>query len=193
MTVSSFIKENRVLVAGLVLPILLIGILAIAKTIPASMVPLAEHKVMYYSQGWNVKGQIAVKVDSEGKLQPVFNPSTTANYKLEGNDPSPITMIYLYDPKTNTSEETKVTLDKNGKVIPLEKFKDITLSTDPVAPDGYIFEAYRYRNHSLITDIFSYRSYNSGPAITNKGRVISLPKPSIYYGSFEFLGWETSK
>lgn len=188
MTVSSFIKENRVLVAGLVLPLLLIGILAIAKTIPASMVPLPEHKVMYYSQGWSGKGQIAIKVDTEGKVSAVFNPA--AHYQPAANDTNPTTMIYLYDPKTNTVEDTSVTLDKDGKVTPLEKFKDITLSTQQIAPDGYEFQSYRYRNHSLITDIFSYRSYNSGPAIANKGRVISLPQPRTYYGTLEFLGWE---
>jgi hypothetical protein len=191
MTVSSFIKENRVLVAGLVLPLLLIGVLAIAKTVPASMVPLPEHKVMYYSQGWSSKGQIAIKVDTDGKLNPTFN--ETAQYKPAEKETNPITTIYLYDPKTNTVEETNVTLDKDGKVTALEKFKDIKLSTQTVASDGYIFEPYHYRNYSLITDIFSYRNYNSGPALTNKGRIINIPQARTYYGTLEFLGWETSK
>lgn len=191
MTVSSFIKENRVLVAGLVLPFLLIGLLALAKTIPASLIPLPEHKVMFYSQGWSAKGQIAIKIDTEGKLNPVFN--ETANYKPVGNDQNPTTVLYLYDPKTNTLEDTSVTLDKDGKVTALEKFKDIKLSSQTVAADGYVFEPYHYRNSSLITDIFSYRSYNSGPALTNKGRIVSIPRPRTYYGTLEFLGWETSK
>ena len=191
MAVSSFIKENRVLVAGLVLPFLLIGLLALAKTIPASLIPLPEHKVMFYSQGWSGKGQIAIKINTEGKLNPVFN--ETANYKPVGNDQNPTTVLYLYDPKTNTLEDTSVTLDKDGKVTALEKFKDIKLSSQTVAADGYVFEPYHYRNSSLITDIFSYRSYNSGPALTNKGRIVSIPRPRTYYGTLEFLGWETSK
>lgn len=188
MTVSNFIKENRVLVAGLVLPLLLIGVLAFAKSIPASMVDLPQHKVMYYSPGWSNKGQITIKLDTEGKLSPVFN--ATANYNPVSTDQNPTTMIYLYDAKTNTVEETSVTLDKDGQVTALDKFKDITLSTQAVASDGYIFEAYRYRGHSLITDIFSYRSRSNGPSLTNKGRVINLPQPRLQYGSITFLGWE---
>lgn len=188
MTVSSFIKENRVLVAGLVLPLLLIAVLAVAKSLPASMIPIPEHKVMYYSPGWSNKGQIVAKVDPEGKLNLVFN--ETANYKPIANETNPTSMIFVYDPKTNTAEETSVTLDKDGKVTPLEKFKDIQLTTAPVASDGYTFEAYRYRGNSLITGIFSYRSYSTGPSLTNKGRTITLPKPSKYYGTVEFVGWE---
>lgn len=189
MTVSSFIKENRVLVAGLVLPLLLIALLAFAKTIPASLVPLPEHKVMYVSQGWSGKGRIAIKVDDDGKINPVFN--ATANYQPVGNDQNPTTMIFVYDPKTNTVEDTSVTLDKDGKVKELEKFKDIRLSTQAAASDGYIFEPYHYRgNNSLITDIFSYRSYSNSPVLSNKGRVINLPQAPHSYGSFEFVGWE---
>ena len=187
MTVSSFIKENRVLVAGLVLPLLLIGILAFAKNIPASTVPLPEHKVVYFSKGWGNNGQINIKVDDNGKLNAVFN---TANYGQSiSPETAPKTIIFIYDAKTNMVEDVTVTLDKNNKVTSLDKFKDITVSTQLTATDGYIFEAYRSHNYSLLTDIFSYRSYNNGPALTNKGRIIDIPQPRTYFGQLEFVGW----
>lgn len=188
MTVSSFIKENRVLVAGLVLPLLLIGILAVAKGIPASRIPLPAHKVMYYSAGWSSKGEIVAKVNSDGKLTAVFN--AAPHYTPAANDRNPTTIIFLYDPQTNSVDDTTVTLDEKGNVTALEKFKDLQLSDQSTAPDGYIFEPYRYRGYSLITDIFSYRYYQSGPTLTYNGRIITLPQPPLPYGTLKFIGWE---
>lgn len=188
MTVSSFIKENRVLVAGLVLPLLLIGVLAFAKNIPASSVPLPEHKVMYISKGWSRNGQINITVDDQGHLNPVFEKSEYA--KNLASDTAPKTIIFLYDPKDNKVEDETVTLDKDNKVTSLEKFKDIAITTSINSSDGYYFEAYRSHNYSLLTDIFSYHSYNNGPALRKEGRVIDIPQPQSYYGQLEFLGWE---
>jgi len=187
MTVSSFIKENRVLVAGLTLPLLLIGILAIAKSIPESMVPPPLHKVMYSSMGWSAKGQISIKLDTDGKLSAVFNP--TANYTPNVNDKDPVTLVFLFDPKTNTTDQTSITLDKDGKPAAFEKFSNLTLTSQVFSDDGYQFTPYNYQNSSLITDIFAYRSRATGPALINKSHSFPVPQPQSYYGTLEFVGW----
>lgn len=187
MTVSNFIKENRVLVAGIVLPLLLIILMVFAKTIPASMIDPPKHKVMYLSKNWSQKGNISIKVETDGTINPVFTPNK--DYKENANDNNPTTILYLYDPQTNTSDETSITLDANGNVTALEKFKDIKLSTQAISKDGYMFEPYSYSHGSLITDIFSYRSSYNGPSISNKARVINLPQGRLSYGQFDFVGW----
>jgi hypothetical protein len=191
MSVSGFIKENRVLVAGLVLPLLLIGILAFAKTLPATMIDPPTHKVAYYSAGWSPKGQLTLKIDDAGHLQSAFK--ATENYKANTNDTAPKATLYIYDPKTNTTQDTQLTLGDKDALPSLEKFSGLKFSNQQTSPDGYIFESYHYRNHSLITEIFSYHSYNNGPVLSKNNRIVKLPLPNPYTGNTEFLGWLTEE
>jgi len=184
MSVLNFIKENRVLVAGLVLPLLLIGIMAIAKNLPASIAPAPEYKVLYYSYVWGSNENISFKVNENGKL--IAN--TVNNPNFQGTQ-APKTILYLYNPKTQFNESIEVTLDTDKKPTSFNKFSDLKLSTTQPSPDGYTFEAYYHRNYSLLTDIFAYRSYSGGPVLTQRGTVHQIPMPNPYYGNPQFLGW----
>lgn len=188
MTAINFIKENRVLVAGLVLPLLLVAVFAIAKMLPASMVPPPTHKIVFYSAGWSNKGQINFKVDDVTHY-PVANFAQNPNYKAGTNDPDPTSIIYIYDPATNKVEQKTVALDKDGKPTAFDNFSKLKLSIEPVSPDGYVFESYHYRNSSLITDVFSYRSRDHGPALSKDGHLITIPFANPNYSSIQFLGW----
>ena len=188
MTVLSFIKENRVLVAGLTLPLLLIGILALAKALPASMVDPPQQRLVYMTKSWSGNGQITVKVGDDGALSSSYEPSKQPQYGMAEQFPK--TILFLYDPKTNTVEDTSLTLDKDKKITSLGELENIKLSKQITSADGYVFEPYASRRHSLITDIFSYRSYNGGPVLTKNGRIVNIPHKN-YYGQIEFLGWES--
>jgi len=190
MTVLSFIKENRVLVAGLVLPLLLVGIFAIAKTIPASMIDPPQYKVIYFARGWGAKGQISFKVSEDGRPIAIFE--AAQGYKSYPNEQQPKSYLYIFDPKTNKVENIDVVLDKDDKPNLPESIANLHVSKEFTSPDGYMFEPYRNRNNSLIIDIFGYRSYDNNPVLINDGNVIQIPAPnSPYYGAFEFLGWVT--
>lgn len=191
MSVSVFIKENRVLVAGLVLPLLLIAILAFAKTLPATMIAPPTYKVAYYSQNWAPKGQLTLKINDAGQIQAAFKHNE--NYKPYANENEPKATLYIYDPKTNTTTDTQLILGDNDKLPSLEKFSGLKFSSQQTSPDGYVFESYHYRNHSLITEIFSYRSNNNGPVLSKNNRIIKLPLPNPYTGNTEFLGWVTEE
>ena len=184
MAVLNFIKENRVLVAGLVLPLLLIGVMAIVKNLPQSMSPPPEYKVLYYSTIWSAGDRIAFSLDENGKL--ISNVVANPNYK---GPQDAKTVLYLYNPKTGVNESIDVTLDKDGKPTSFDKFSNLKLSSTQPAPDGYFFQSYYYRNYSLLTDIFAYRSYNGGPVLTKKGAMHQIPMPNPYYGNTEFVGW----
>lgn len=183
MTVLNFIKENRVLVAGLVLPLLLIGMMAISKNIPSSQ-PLPQYKVVYSSFVWGSNEQISFKVGDDGQLlgHIIDNP----NYK---GSQAAKSILYLYDPKTQLTESVDVTLDTNKQLTSFGKFSTLKLSKIQPSPDGYIFESYYNRNYSLLTDIFAYRSYPNGPVLIKKGTIHQIPMPNPYYGSPEFIGW----
>jgi hypothetical protein len=187
MTVSSFIKENRVLVAGLVLPFILIALLAIAKTLPESMVPPPTQGVVYYSTGWSPKGQITPKVSEGGTITAGFNANKGSNQNA--NNTQPKTTVYIYTPDTNTTETIVITLDSKDQPTSLGKLTTLTLSTQQPSDDGYIFEPYHYQRHALLTDIFSYRSYDRGPVLSKDNRIFKLPKIVHYGSNTEFLGW----
>ena len=178
MSISSFIKENRVLAAGLVLPLLLIALLAFAKTLPEKMIDPPKSKLVYFSRGWAPKGRINFSVNAEGKLVAAYT--------------APKNLVYVYNPTKNLVEEYPVTLnDKDEPVMP-EALTSLLLSSKQPSADGYTFEPYHYRSHSMITEIFSTHSYNQSGVISKDERIISLPQPKTYMGSLEFLGWETS-
>lgn len=189
MAVLGFIKENRVLVAGLVLPLLLIGVLALAKTLPAKMIDPPANKVAFYTSGWSQKGNLTLTVNATGHLAANFK--ADKNYKPSSGDQAPKTTLYIYDPKTNIVHDTELTLGTNDALPSLDKFSSLKLSTEKTSSDGYLFEPYHYRNHSLITDIFTYRASDNKPVLSKDGRFISIPMPQQSYGNYEFLGWIT--
>lgn len=190
MAVLGFIKENRVLVAGLVLPFLLIGILTFAKTLPAKLTDPPTYKVAFFTKEWSAKGQINVMID-KGTLMAVFEKN--ANFQGDTNAVSPVTRIYIYNPKTNTTEETRLTLNKNDKVSIPTPIANMTFANTTLAPDGYEFQSYYSSNHSLVTEIFSYNNNGYAPTLIKKGNIVKIETPKTYNGTTEFLGWITEE
>lgn len=188
MSIFNFIKENRVLVAGLVLPLLLIGFLAIARAIPATITEPPQYKVVYYSQAYSGLGTFTPKI-KDGKLDIGFNKTPQNNYP-SANQNSTI-MFYLYDPATKTVKNTSVNYDDISKPETLKKFASAKFSDQLASPDGYNFEAYRSRNYSLLTDIFGGGGYRSSSALTKNGVSVDIPIPTPWNGDTQFLGWIT--
>lgn len=193
MKLLSFIKENRVLVAGFTLPLLLVGLLAYAKTIPDRTVPDPQYKVAYMTQSWSGKGSISAKIDPNGHL--------AFSYKKIENPPAyseePKTRLFIYNPSTKTNEEIEIKLNEMDGTLTVDQppeLAQMTFSSKTTAPDNYLFEPYHYRNHSLITDIFINNYNYNTPVLTKDSRIIRLPAPSTYYnGNIEFVGWITAE
>ncbi|HRK98050.1 MAG TPA: hypothetical protein PLE43_06195 [Alphaproteobacteria bacterium] len=190
MSVLAFIKENRVLVAGITLPLLLVGLLAYAKTLPGKNVPDPQYKLVYTSQTWNGQGKIYFDIDNNGILTTEFkkadNPSQN-NQQVKAS-------IYIYSPKTSTTDTIEIKVsDEDAKLekttLSVPEMNGVKFSSKTISPDGYVFEPYHYKNHTLITDIFISSSRNYGPNLNKDGRYISLPQANPYYGNIEFLGW----
>ncbi|MDY0028886.1 MAG: hypothetical protein RBR86_02975 [Pseudobdellovibrionaceae bacterium] len=202
MKLSEIIKENRVLIAGLLMPLALIILFTYAKTIPDMTVPDPTYKAVYAAQTWGGLGQITFKVDDNGKVAASFTATSTPS----GYDKLPTGHIFIYDPKTMTTDrkdiEISTDLLKDAQDTPqtrtkdtnLDVIKNLTLSKSDTAPDGYRFETYHYRNRNLISDIFMSGSRNNGPALLKDNRVIRIDLPNnTYYYDLIFLGWVTKE
>jgi hypothetical protein len=195
MNILGLIKENRVLVAGLVLPAILVVFFTIAKGIPDRTVPNPEFKVVYAIQPWNGEKKFMFKVTETGKLEATYLTPKTQNPYTGTVTPG---RIYIFTPGQEKQEEIVLTPPdvKEGDEktsVAYEKLSNVTLSDQTTAPDGYQFENTRYNNYSLLTDIFSYHNRDYGPALTKDGRVIPLPKTPDVYGDVTFIGWITSE
>lgn len=195
MSIMSVIKENRVFVAGILLPFLLIALLAVAKNIPPIDPP--HQQVVFWTKGWSDRGALNALVKDDSHVE--FTYTKTKNALVQPNyAPPPVTAtLYIYNPVTNTTREIPIKLTdddmkEDSKVISVPEIANITLSKTSPSQDGYNFESYSYNRNSMITEIFSNNN-SYGPCLTKQGRIVRIPPPNGYYnGSPEFLGWVIS-
>lgn len=190
MPVLAFFKENRVLVAGFTLPLLLVGLLAFAKAVPEDVVPPPPTKLVVLSQNYSPKGRITAKVDDSGHAILTFSPYPAP----QGSGEFPRAVVFIYDPVAKTSEKLEANVkDETVTTLAVDGLDKLNLSGDNVSPEGYVFEPYHYRHSSLITDIFiGYHNY-SGPALTKDRTIIRLEEFTPPYGNPEFIGWVKDK
>lgn len=186
MSLSTFIKENRVLIAGALMPLLLVGFFALAKMIPhytvAPTVAPPLYKALYTSSAWNNdSSEIRVVVNSKNQLDIDFRKGEKSYSKA---------YVYLYDPKTNKVDTTEISLADDDTAPALKKFETLTLSTQQPAPDGYVWTDYRARDESIATWIFTNGTSRDGPFLVKNNNVIKIGNfPTENYISYRFLGW----
>jgi hypothetical protein len=189
--VLAWIKKNPTLAAGIGLPLGLMILFSLASAIPASMVDAPKHDVLFYSQSYSSKPVADVTLS-------VMNGKLKSQYKMQPNQYSNnVQNLYLYSAKTGIVKQINITPPDAGtddwQDFQIPEVSGLTLDTNLTAPDGYTFEAYRYRSGGDIGSLFfmggGYRS--NGPVIAKSGRTVSIqPATDGYYGhSAQFLGW----
>lgn len=187
MSAVSFIKGNKVLIAGVVLPLLLIVALMLARL--ATVHP-PQYKALFYVSKSSAKGAIEVTTNSDGKISAVLHPKSTMSVIDNNEAAAPSAVLYLYDGKSGSLESTEVMLDQNDQVTPLQKFQDLAVLPDAIAPDGYEFKPTYYTSRaSILIDIFGGRRYYDGPVLTKNNYVIEIAGVNEYYNRTKFLGW----
>ncbi|MBL8638339.1 MAG: hypothetical protein JNN09_07570 [Alphaproteobacteria bacterium] len=196
MPLMRILKENHVLIAGILLPLLLVGLLTLAKSFPFHVVPDPTFRAVYAVNPYIAYGNFVYKVTDEGKLGITFV-SPKAN-RQTGNIPTGNVKgrIYVFTPATGALEDTSLPVptlkeDEEKLSIPFEKFSSLKLSGQVTAPDGYRYEDRGYSHSSFLTDVLSFHSRSHGPLqiVVKDSRVIPLPKPTDFYGETVFIGW----
>ncbi len=199
MSLLPILKQNRVFVAGILLPFLLIALMALAKNVPLAEPP--QHQAVFWVKGWSNGGSLTAKIKDDKHLEITY--SKNKNYVPPPSyvDPAPKATVYIYTPNPSPDLATikEIVVDvppadlaNDTATLSVPQLSELTFTGEATSPDGYNFEPYNYRRHSMITDIFG--GYNSnGPALIKSGRTLRIKLPSGYYnGTPEFIGWVSS-
>lgn len=194
MSLGTVIKENRVFVAGVTLPLILILLFSLAKYIPLADPP--QYKAVFWTKGWSQKGNLAFVITNEHALHITYtkNKDYVANTNTNYNGGTVTADIFVFDPVTNITTKEVIKLSdedtsSDTKNIETPQLSALKISANALSPDGYAFEPYSYRHSSLLTDVFGgYRHY--GPSISKNGRRVRLTDPQRgYLNNPEFIGW----
>lgn len=187
MSAASFIKGNKVLIAGVALPLLLIAALMLARL---ATVDPPQYKALFYVSKSSAKGAIEVTTNSDGKISAVLHPKSTMSVIDNNEAATPSIVLYLYDGKSGSLESTEVMLDQNDQVTPLQKFQDLEILPAAIAPDGYEFKTNYYTSrNSILIDIFGGRRHYDGPTLVKNNYVIEIKGVNDFFNRTKFLGW----
>lgn len=191
MSLTRILKENHVLVAGILLPLLLVGLLGLAKSFPFHVVPDPTFRAVYAMNSYGGIQKFTYNVTDQGKLEISF---LSPKHENAYNYGIPTGRIFIFTPSTGQLEDTALavpTVKEGQEKTPVdsEKFAKYKLSGQVTAPDGYMYENKGSPRSSLITDVLSFHGHGPLYTLTKDGRQISLPNPTNLYGELIFIGW----
>lgn len=196
MPLLSILKQNRVFVAGILLPFLLIALMAIAKNVPVTDPP--QYQAVFWVKGWSNSGSLNAKIKDDKHFEIIYTKNKAYIPSPSYADQTPKATLYIYTPNSSPDlatikeimiEVPTADLEKDTATVSVPQLDALVLTGEATAPDGYNFESYHYGRSSMITDIFGGYN-NSGPVLIKTGRAIRIKQPNGYYnGTPEFIGW----
>jgi hypothetical protein len=194
-----FIKDNAVLIAGIVLPVLLVGGFMILSHIPKALLDpprydflLAVHN---YDQQLHLGYDLSLDV-REGRLTGKATPRDGNNYSSNHR-----TSLFRYKADRDIFEELVFELPENldelekPKTFPIAEVQNLGLDKRLQSPDGYTFEYVGYRGGGgLLGALFgSGRRYESSCVLKKESAYFDLPEPmpkmNYYSPNIYFIGW----
>jgi hypothetical protein len=189
-----FLRDNAVLVAALVLPLVVVGFFLVATLIPRWVVPPPAHDLLLRSSRIYDGSRISVSVEFrvlDGRVEATVRPVSANTY-------SSLPALWLFDHETLTIRQVQVDLpDRMSEGEPPRTIVVRALAGRRVlpqsrAPDGYeIRTRESSRGAGLIGDIFGMRQYDTGVSLVCRGRVIRVPvpPPAEYQTPMYAVGW----
>lgn len=200
---SKWIKENLVLISGIVLPVLLVGGFFVISNAPRvlSDPPAYDFIMVGYRYDYQHPADYYLSFEVRdgklsGKVAPRDENSTNINRQQAG--------IFRYDAASNTFEEIVYELPdgldslEESVSILIPGTKGLNLDKRPKSPDGYTFEYLGYRGRGgLLGEIFGMRRrYESGYVLKKNSAYIDLPRPATdpyIQNDLHFMGWVTGE
>ena len=191
---KNFIKENLVLVIGLVLPLLLIVLFFVATVIPKSLGTPPQYEMLFTTTKYDYQNKPEYILDFNVKNQQLM---VKAKKYDEKNYNNMSRLLMVYDGKTETVREIKIDVSKfsDGNEVLLEETKSMSIDTAAVSPDGYMLEGPNYGGSGLMGGLFG-GGYRNGGYRLKKGSVgykVPTMQPDYYYNQVQFVGWVIKK
>lgn len=199
-----FIKENFVLVVGLVLPVLLMIAFMILATLPQKLSDPPRYDLVFSTTDFSSAGSnLPVSVNfvvRDGKLmaQYVAHDSPGSHGQLWRN-------LYLYEAGTGKVRQLTFGYPQDMESITgmredlVQATQGLTLDTTLAAPDGYQLSYEGYSRSGLFNDLFWGGGYSNEPRLRKHGSSVRLApddsntqfRTQFQYGDVQFIGWVT--
>jgi hypothetical protein len=195
-----WIKDNLVLVSGILLPVLLVAGFFVLNKMPRMLAdpPAYDFLLVGYQYDYQNPSDYYLSFEvRDGKLHGRASPKGDDNRNINRQQAG----IFRYRAKDNTFEEIIFDLpagvDQLEESVPLDLGEAGTLKLDKrkTSPDGYQFEFLGYRGRGgILGEIFGMnRRYESNYVLKKGSAYIDLPQPwtdSYYYqNDLHFMGW----
>ncbi len=195
-----WLKENLVLVSGILLPALLVVGFFILNKMPRMLAdpPAYDFLVVAYQYNYQNPSDYYLSFEvRDGKLSGRVSPKAEVNRYINRH----YATIFLYRTKDHAIEEFAFDLpegldDLDESVsLNLGKAGELNLDKRKQSPDGYQFEYLGYRGRGgLLGDIFGMGSRYENSYVLKKGNTsIDLVDLSIdlnhYQNDLQFMGW----
>lgn len=184
------IKKHLPLVVAIALPIIFIGVLALAITLPSRSINL-QHDFVYVNADMEKYpyGSVAYRNEyaiENGKIvkKPIVTELEASEAKLRGITYDDAPQLYHYSVREQASRE-----------IAFEEAQKLALVPGPSSPDGYTVE-YEYNNDGIF-EIFGSGNDDSGYVISkgNARKSLSgIATNNMYYNGymFQIIGWDSA-
>jgi len=197
---GKWIKENLVLVSGILLPVLLVGGFFVLSNAPRILAdpPVYDFLLVAYRSDHQHPRDYYLSFEvRDGKLNGRVVPSSEGN----ANFSRQYAGIFRYNAEANAFDEIVYELPDGlediEEPIPflVDETSDLKLDKRSKSPDGYNFKFLGYRGRGgLLGEIFGMgRRYESNYVLNKDGAHVNLPKPAsdpyYYQHNLHFMGW----
>ena len=187
---KNFFRENVVLMLGLTLPVLLIAVFFFASILPKILSEPPQYDMLFVVSNYQYSNKADYAVDFSIRHKRVMMKLGKKEEKKYANRKTDTLLVYKG--KSQTIREIKVStnhLPKNVE-IPVAEVNSMIVDTSSISPDGYAFDARRYRSRGLIGSLFGGGSRNNHRIV--KGNIsykLPINEYGYYYNKATFLGW----
>lgn len=190
---KTLLKQNFTLVLGIALPFLLVIFLMLAQFTARLTIEPPQYDVVYMTQS-NYAGDYSATLSTDGRLELYFmRPKNSTDYNPVIQ---PESRIFIFNPRTETVQSFVLDVPQSAEpgikiaiAIP-EPLKNLNLTTNQTAPDGYVFRQMQSYNGNFMTELFGGYRNRFGYELYKNGLRIAVPGPLNYYGHQQvFVGW----
>lgn len=196
---SKWIRENLVLISGIVLPVLLVGGFFILSRAPRMMADPPQYDFVLVGYRYDYQHPADYYLSFEvrnGKLtgRAIPKDASSANFNRQHAG------IFRYNAAANTFDEIVFELPEDLEgldepvTLTLDETAELKLDKRRQSPDGYSYEFLGYRGRGgLLGEMFGMRRRYESNYVLKKGQAyFDLPQPfsnPYYQNDLHFMGW----